>query len=62
MVDNLREEFRGKNEESFRKLMVEHFIEKEPYRYSQDWKGLIDLFNDAGLGSLASDIDRVFMQ
>ena len=61
VVDNLRDEFRGKNEEAFRKLMVEHFIEKKPHRYSQDWKGLIDLLDDAGLGSLASDIDKAFM-
>ena len=62
VVDNLRDEYRGKNEEAFRKLMVEHFVEKKPPRYSQDWSGLIDLLNDAGLGSIALDIEKAFTQ
>lgn len=59
VVDNLREEFRGKSEQSLRKVLIDHFIDNKPVGgYSQDWSGLVSLLNDVKLGSLASEIEE----
>lgn len=58
VIENLRDEFRGKNEEAFSQLLRDHFISADPVfgGYTKDWEGLIKLLNDAWLGALASDV------
>ena len=60
VVDNLRDEYRGKNEEAFKQLLKDHFIGANPIfgGYTQDWKGLVKLLNDVRLGSLASEVEE----
>ena len=41
-----------------RQILVECFIDNKPSNdYSQNWSGLINLFNDAGLGKLAKEVE-----
>ena len=60
VVDNLREEYRGKNEEAFKQLLKDYFIGEKPAfgGYTQDWNGLVKLLNDVRQGTLASDVEE----
>ena len=58
VVDNLRDQYRGKNEEAFKQLLKDHFIGEKPATYTQDWNGLVNLLNDARQGSLALDVEE----
>ena len=37
-------------------MFIENFINKKPQRYSQDWKGLIELLDDVRLETLAKKV------
>ena len=50
------EQSRDDPRDSLRRVLIDCFIENEPRGYSQDWNGLIEVFNDAGLKGLAKDV------
>lgn len=59
VIRNLRDQHRGNNEEAFKQLLTDYFIEEKPsFGYTQDWYGLVKLLSDAHLGTLASDVEE----
>jgi hypothetical protein len=59
VLGNLRDQHRGNNEEAFKQLLTDYFIEQKPsFGYTQDWYGMVKLLNDARLGTLASDVEE----
>ena len=59
VVDNLRDQHRGRNEEAFKQLLKDCFIGNTPLGgYTQDWNGMVKLLNDVRLGTLASEVEE----
>ena len=42
--------------ECLRQTFIDHFLNKKPQRYSQDWSGLIELLDDVDLETLAENV------
>ena len=53
----LEEKCRGDPNECLRQVLINNFIDKKPQKYSQDWKGLIELLDDVGLETLAKEVE-----
>ena len=47
-------------EECLKQTFIHYFISKKPRGYSQDWNGLIELLDDAGLEALARNVKHAF--
>ena len=52
----LEQQHPGNPHECLRQTFIDDFIDKEPEDYSQDWRGLIELFDDVDLKTLAEKI------
>ena len=55
-INLLEQQHRGDSKECLRQVFIENFINKKPQRYSQDWKGLIELLDDVRLETLAKKV------
>ena len=55
-ISLLEQQHRGDAKECLRQIFIENFISKKPQRYSQDWKGLIELLSDVDLETLAEKV------
>ena len=44
-----------------RQTFVEGFIDNKPKKFSQDWKGLIELLKDVKLGTLADNVLKALL-
>jgi hypothetical protein len=42
--------------ECLKRTFIDYFINKKPQRYTQDWKGLIELLEDIDLETLAKSV------
>ena len=44
--------------ECLKQTFIDHFLKKEPQRYSQDWNGLIELLEDVDLETVAKEVEH----
>ena len=48
----------GDPNECLRQTFIDHFLNKKPQRYSQDWNGLIELLEDVDLETFAKNVKQ----
>ena len=54
----LEQKYQNDPEECLRQVFIHNFIDKKPKKYSQDWKGLIELLDDVGLERFAKEVEH----
>ena len=52
----LEQKYQNDPEECLRQVLICNFIDKKPQKYSQNWKGLIELLDDVGLERFAKEV------
>ena len=56
-ISVLEQKCQNDPQECLRQIFIEYFIDRKPLDYSHDWKGLIELLDDAGLEGLAKEVE-----
>ena len=56
LVTRLSERHQLKHEDCLHEVFVEHFINKKPDNYTNDWAGLIELLDDVDLSELSANV------
>ena len=54
-------QYRSDPEDCLRRILYDYFIEQKPEDYSQDWRGLIELLEDADLTALAERVKHALL-
>ena len=54
----LEQQYRGDVSECLKQTFIKYFINKKPHKYTQDWKGLIELLVDVDLKTLAEEVEH----
>ena len=54
----LEQKCHGDLNECLRQTFIDHFLNKKPQKYSQDWSGLIELLEDVDLETLAENVKQ----
>ena len=57
IISKLEQKHQSNPNECLRGVFVNHFINKKPQNYSQDWHGLIELLHDVDLETLAKEVE-----
>ena len=58
VTTKLEDKHRVDSNECLKQIFIDYFINKKPQRYTQDWKGLIELLDDINLETLADNVKR----
>ena len=57
----LEDKCRGDPNECLKRTFIDYFINKKPQRYTQNWKGLIELLDDVDLETLAEKVKHAHL-
>lgn len=58
---SLEKVHRGDPHECLREVFAKYFLDRKPESYSNDWHGLLELFDDVGLRPLAEQVKNVVL-
>lgn len=61
-IERVDQAHRGEPTECLRQVLTDRFMNARPEKYTLDWNGVIELFEDVGLGNLGAEVKIAIVQ